>query len=781
MSTDLYGARVLDVAPGEARARFRIFVVYYDVASRDHAPLPDDDVGFFFRLLWEAAHDRPITRWHALQAVPLDDFLEPDWVDANAHRYVTRVERVASLNHPVGDDGWDGLHDFYYERDGGWAGEERLVQADYDVHVTDPRWLDSLEAGYSWGTTVYVSEADQVTEADAPAVVDLRRAARVLDPFPGGERDETTPSDLAFSDDGEYLAVTSQDCELVVYRTADWTEHTRIPHDGRVPWGQDIQWVPETRLLTKRVLERSSEPPTTAYDVDAGALVDVPPQPGEARSRTGRYRVDLGYEGHLDFAAEGAPARRLDLPGGRRPVQSASFTADETRAFVGKWPDVHVLDPADGTVLDTLTGVRSSSEQVVRPDGSHLAAAGTADSTGPSTIDLWRVDDGRLLMRCRPKGHYYVSHLAWSPDGRTLAASLIESRHGYGGTVHLFEPGPPVTVPEAERPSEDELHARLDCTNRPEDVLFLTGMRADLEDDPARRAGAWRAAGKRLADWDTPPPAAAEAYRRAIEEGTGPGAVGDGIALSRLMYAQRDLDGAVTAARDAHRRAERLGTDDRSRRLRFVAAVRLADMTRTRGGDGDLDEAEAAYRVCLDLRPDDPWSLLGLGWVESERGDAAAARPHLLRAVDAGDVKTEGYAAMLLGAPAKAARDLGEALRWYERAYTADDRHAPLAMGHLGELHHWLGERDGARRWYERMLEVTDLPDWSPRRAAGSGRWPPRTATPPARPGTSSGPPKRATRRSPGGPASCSTGCPGSDRFRANFRGTDGIEEGEGG
>ncbi|GGV34893.1 hypothetical protein GCM10010182_68550 [Actinomadura cremea] len=634
MSTDLYGARVLDVAPGEARARFRIFVVYYDVAYQDHAPLPDDDVGFFFRLLWEAAHDRPITRWHALQAVPLDDFLEPEWVDANAHRYVTRVERVASRNHPVGDDDWDGLQDFYYERDGGWTGEDRLVQADYDVHVTDPLWLDSLEAGYSWGTTNYVSEADHVTEADAPTVVDLREASRVLDPFPGGEREEATPSDLAFSDDGEFLAVTSQDCELVVYRTADWTEHARIPHDGRVPWGQDIQWVPETRLLTTRVLERSSEPPTTAYDVDAGTLVDVSPQPGE-----------------------------------------------------------------------------SSSEQVVRPDGSHLAASGTAGSGAPSTIDLRRVDDGRLLMRCRPKGHHYVSRLAWSPDGRVLAASLVETRNGYGGTVHLFEPGAPLTVPEAGEPSEDELRARLDGTYTPEDILFLTGMLADREDDPDRRARVWRATAKRLADWATPPPATAEAYRRAIEHGTGPAAVADGVSLSRLLYKRGDLDGAVAAAREAHRRAGNLESEDRSRRLRFVAAVRLADMARTRGGDGDLDDAEAAYRVCLDVRPDDPWSLLGLGWVDVERGDAAAARPHLLRAVDAGDVKTEGYAAMLLGAPAKAARDLGEALRWYERAFTADGRHAPLAMGHLGELHYWLGERDGARRWYERMLEVTDLPE----------------------------------------------------------------------
>ncbi|MEV5830653.1 tetratricopeptide repeat protein [Spirillospora sp. NPDC052242] len=707
MSTDLYGARVLDVVPGEARVRFRVFVVYYDVAYKDHAPLPGDDVGFFFRLLWEAAHDLPIVRWDALQAVPLDDFLEPEWVNANAHRYVRRVDRVAVRNHPVGDDGWDGLHDFYYERDGGWTNEDGLVQADYDVHVADAAWLEQLEAGHSWGTTNYVSDADLVTDPGAPAVVDLREAARVLDPFPGADTDDATPSDLAFSDDGAYLAVTSQACELVVYRTADWSEHARLPHDGRVPWGQDVQWVPGTHLLTGRVLERSAAPPTRAYDVDGGALVDVPEQPGEARSRSGRYRVDYG-DGHIRFAAaDGSTARRAPVPG--RYAAGASFTADETRMFVGGGADVHVLDPSDGRLLASLPGVGAGA--VVRPDGAYLAGTASDTPGDPEAIGLWSAEDGRPLMRCRPKDHHYVSTLAWSPDGSVLAASLIQSRHGYGGAVHLFAPGDPLTAPEAGEPSEEVLREGLDRSYVPDDIVFLTGLLADREDDPERRARAWRATAKRLADWATPPvPAVAEAYRRALEHGTGPAAVSDGVSLSHLLYGRDDLDGAVDAARAAHRRAAELG-DRAPAGLRHAAAVRLADMTRTRGAGGDLDEAEAAYRVCLDLRPDDPWTLLGLGWVAAERGDYDAARPHLLAAVDAGDPKTEGYAAMLLAAPAKQARDVGEALRWYERALAADDRHAPLATGHLGELHYWMGDRDAARRWYERMLEVTDLPD----------------------------------------------------------------------
>ncbi|WP_433461389.1 hypothetical protein [Spirillospora sp. CA-128828] len=638
MSTDLYGARVLDVAPGELRALFRIFVVYYDVHDRSHAPLPDGDVGFFFRILWEAAHDRPIKQWHALQAVSLDDFLDVDWGEANSHLYVRRVDRVAARNHPAKDDAWEDLHDFYYERDGGWVNEDRLVQADYEVHVTDPRWLESLTPGDSWGTTVYVTNADQVTDPDAPAVIDLRGAARRLDPFPGTGADAATPSDLTFSDDGEYLAMTSQACELVVYRTAGWTEHTRIPERAGVPWGQDVQWVPGTHLLTARPPEsEDDEPPATAYDVDAGRFVELTDAPGE-------------------------PAK--------------AWTQD-----------------------------------AVRPDGAYLATIGGDGFGRPQRIELRRAEDEALLMRCRPKGHRYVSHLDWSPDGRVLAAGVIEDHNGYGGEIHLFEPGAPVAVPEAGQPSAEKLRERLDKSYDVEDITTLTGMLADRADDAAAKARVWRRTAKRLEDWATPPAAAADAYRRAIEHGTATDAASDGLSLSRFLYRSGDLDGAVDAARGAHRLAESLEDGGGNLDLRYAAGVRVADMTRTRGGSGDLDEAEAAYQACLSLKPGEPWSLLGLGWVAAERGDDEAARPHLLEAVDAGHAHAEGYAAMLLGGSAKAARDVGEALRWYERAMNAHDRHAPLATGHLGELHYLVGDRAGARHWYERMLKVTDLPE----------------------------------------------------------------------
>ncbi|WP_344922708.1 tetratricopeptide repeat protein, partial [Plantactinospora mayteni] len=42
--------------------------------------------------------------------------------------------------------------------------EESLAQGDYDVYVTDARWLESLRIGQSWGTTSYADQTDGHSE-----------------------------------------------------------------------------------------------------------------------------------------------------------------------------------------------------------------------------------------------------------------------------------------------------------------------------------------------------------------------------------------------------------------------------------------------------------------------------------------------------------------------------------------------------------------------------------------------------------------------------------------
>ncbi|MEU5638973.1 WD40 repeat domain-containing protein [Streptomyces milbemycinicus] len=735
MATDLYGIRVLDVAPDELRVRFRVFVVYYDTESRTHAPLPDDDPSFFFSLLWEAANRLPLTSLHPLRMVGVDKVLDGEWVAAHTHRYVRRIERTATRNHPVAEADWQRLNDFYYERDGRWKDEELLAQADYDVEVTDARWLGSLSPGHGWATASYPATADQVLEADAPTVLDLRRPAVTLDPFPDGESDEGTPSDLAFSDDGRYLAVTSQACELVVFRTDDWSEQVRVPYSSL--WGQDIQWVPGTHRITKRVRwgggDTDDDAPTRAYDVDSATEVDIPPQPREARSRTGRYRADggfgryradggyggfTGYGGWVDVLCSSGPSpRRLHLPRGKESVGSISFTGDETRMFVGQGSDVHILDPETGRVLTTLAGIKSDA--VVRPDGAYLVAGGGKGPAGDriegdERIDLWRVSDGALLMRCRTGGDILPT-MVWSPDGSMLAVSVITGYQGYGGEFRIYRAGAPVEPPEETRLTVAELRRLAEDAPSRDDALFLYDQLIEREEDPAAVGRAYRKKGDRLGQRHGDLLDAAEAYRRAIEVGGSTNAMHASSSLASVLYTLQDFDGAVEAARTAHRIAAARDLGQKKNRTSLAEFVmRLGDMLRTRGGDGDGEEARAAYQQALDLGVKRPaWATLGLGWTAHNLGEEETSETHLLRAVElaGSDLRTRGYAAMLLGRIAKGRRDLPGALKWYQMAFKADGIHRPLATGHLGELHYWLGDRDGARTWYERLLKATHEPE----------------------------------------------------------------------
>ncbi|WP_052305053.1 hypothetical protein [Stackebrandtia nassauensis] len=150
--------RVLNVDAKRRSVRLRVFVVYYEPAWGTNDLLPDDP-SFFFRILWEGPRDRPDRGGTLQDLVEQDDYLDEGWVDDNTSRFVARVERVATRNHPMDADAWKRLSTFYYEDDGTWPDEHLLVQGDYDVEVTHVRWLDALRVGDSWATTSYPTEA----------------------------------------------------------------------------------------------------------------------------------------------------------------------------------------------------------------------------------------------------------------------------------------------------------------------------------------------------------------------------------------------------------------------------------------------------------------------------------------------------------------------------------------------------------------------------------------------------------------------------------------------
>ncbi|MGV9350948.1 hypothetical protein ACWDSD_40715 [Streptomyces spiralis] len=181
MSIDFYSSRVLELDTAEQRVKFRIFLIRYDRSWGCEGLLPDD-AGFFFRVLWDAADGVAKRRHGPLHGlVSIEECINPVWANVNSHRFVRSVERVATRNAPVDNAHADRLADFYaghfdsldahyHEWDSRWEHEDRLVQADYDVQVTDPRWLAPLKHGQGFCTSAYQSWAGRgpVDGADAP-------------------------------------------------------------------------------------------------------------------------------------------------------------------------------------------------------------------------------------------------------------------------------------------------------------------------------------------------------------------------------------------------------------------------------------------------------------------------------------------------------------------------------------------------------------------------------------------------------------------------------------
>jgi tetratricopeptide (TPR) repeat protein len=153
MSTDqLFGVRVLEVDPAQLRARFRVFFIGENALDPGDSVLPDDP-GFLLRVLWESAHG--VNGLHG----PLADLVgaamvrDDAWIAAHTPAFVAEYARVATHRHPLDEDSFFDAATPIPGRDC-WLDEDELARGDYEIRVTDARWLVSLRRGQNWGTTM---------------------------------------------------------------------------------------------------------------------------------------------------------------------------------------------------------------------------------------------------------------------------------------------------------------------------------------------------------------------------------------------------------------------------------------------------------------------------------------------------------------------------------------------------------------------------------------------------------------------------------------------------
>ncbi|MFG2084882.1 hypothetical protein [Spirillospora sp. NPDC048824] len=448
MSTDLYGARVLGVADDRRSLRLRVFVVYNEPSIEGGFPLPENAV-FFLRLLWDFAADGAYGRPRPLARVfDYKPLMDEAWVAANARWFIEGVERVATRNHPMTSEQWDRLGMFYYLRDGGWQDEELLVQGDYVVRVTDPRWLEGLEPGDT-RSTVWDTGLSAPEPRDAPYVPDFSRPAHVIEPFRAGRREGRQVSGMAFSDDGAHLAVLNWGGELVVYETADWTERLRLAH-GVEPTAV-LMWVPGLPVVAVKSFLDDEQ---WAYDLAAGAVTEVPHEPGSVRSATGRYRARHLLPGVEFVDSAGGADASVVLPEGfdASRLRQVAFSADESRMFlIGEdHPDITVAEPRTGRVHGRIATDWGWVRDIAVAPGDRyvLITQSPFASDHRREPSVWRVDGGGPVMYGSLERQAHL--VAWSPDSEWV---VVESRIGEKAPSRLdvFPVGLPAEPPEELR------------------------------------------------------------------------------------------------------------------------------------------------------------------------------------------------------------------------------------------------------------------------------------------------------------------------------------------
>lgn len=465
MSTDLCGIRILEKDESQKRLRIRVFIVYYDVAYKSHEPLPEDH-SFFFRILCDSQGSYHERKQVIRSLVSMDQFLDEAWVDRHTWRFIDKVEQIAIRNYPVKN--YKKFSDFYYERQGKWENEEKLVQADYDVFVSDAAYINHLEEGMSWGTTSYGTRACILHKSYADYLPDLSKAPVVLKPFEG-EQEEGTPHELLFSADGRYLFALSQANELVCYDTSSWKEQWRSKEDdlfGYLNKNKNTLWLQSHHKVQKAWDYKGVEAAGTFPEI-VSRLMSV----------EGNYQASFGDDEHLYLKDKNGV--ELYAIAQKGTVEVATFSADETYiALGGNYGNVEIWDlkrqqPAGSIPLESGKSVIALSFD---PSGTLLAVMPIGEAI--SVYD-WK-DHKKVMTYYSPKRNF-MNPALWSPDNAWFAISHTNASNGYGGWIEVYPVGWKESKAEQQRMRELK-----DATEalRQQEKVYMDFLKKLKTDDP---------------------------------------------------------------------------------------------------------------------------------------------------------------------------------------------------------------------------------------------------------------------------------------------------------
>ena len=180
---------------------------------------------------------------------------------------------------------------------------------------------------------------------------------------------------IAFSPDGQFLATSSVDSTVRIWRMSDGKLARMIRHPEAVT--------------------------SVAFSPDGQSLVSVSYDGAARLWRVGDGTLARTFKGHTGTVWAVACS-----PDGQRIATSGE---DKT---------VRLWRPSDGALLNTLKGHTLNVWSVAFSPDSKLVGSGSFDRT----IKLWRTDTGALLRTLSGSGEAVV-HIEFSPDGQVVASA----------------------------------------------------------------------------------------------------------------------------------------------------------------------------------------------------------------------------------------------------------------------------------------------------------------------------------------------------------------------